>query len=164
MRQPIGPKLRFEILMRDDFTCQYCGAKAPDAALQVDHVIPVADGGPTSRLNLVTACQPCNAGKRTTEAFCHTIEQIQFAEIILDRVRRRFPKQFNAVEAYPIVRRIVSHTYKAAPEILDRCKGMALYWVDEPESYREYIDGCLDQILGSEDYDAREAERIASSR
>ncbi len=59
----ISRRLRFEVLRRDGHTCRYCGAKAPDVALTVDHVIPETLGGSSEPSNLVTACQPCNAGK-----------------------------------------------------------------------------------------------------
>lgn len=62
-RVPIGSKLRFEVFKRDKFTCQYCGAKAPDVLLQVDHIHPVAGGGGNDILNLITSCQSCNGGK-----------------------------------------------------------------------------------------------------
>src|SRR5690606_21472344 len=42
---------------------QYCGESAPHVELQVDHVIPVAEGGKTVKNNLITACRDCNAGK-----------------------------------------------------------------------------------------------------
>lgn len=60
---PISRRLRFEILRRDLHTCRYCGAKAPDVKLTVDHVIPVALGGGDDPTNLVTACVDCNGGK-----------------------------------------------------------------------------------------------------
>ena len=59
----VPPAMRFEVLARDHFTCQYCGTKAPQAKLHVDHVIPFAEGGPTCLENLVTACGVCNLGK-----------------------------------------------------------------------------------------------------
>lgn len=59
-------KKRFEILKRDNFTCQYCGAKAPDAKLHVDHVKPVTKGGENHDDNLVAACVDCNLGKGDT--------------------------------------------------------------------------------------------------
>lgn len=62
-REPISKKLRFETFKRDKFTCQYCGAKAPEAVLHVDHIHPVAAGGKSDPLNLVTSCAPCNSGK-----------------------------------------------------------------------------------------------------
>jgi 5-methylcytosine-specific restriction endonuclease McrA len=30
---------RFRILNRDGFACRYCGRKAPDVMLQVDHIV-----------------------------------------------------------------------------------------------------------------------------
>lgn len=62
-RQGLSRKIRFEVFKRDSFTCQYCGSKAPDVVLQVDHITPVAAGGSNDFLNLVTSCQPCNSGK-----------------------------------------------------------------------------------------------------
>lgn len=62
-RKGIRKSVRFEVFKRDSFTCQYCGQKAPDVVLHVDHIHPVADGGSNDILNLVTACEDCNAGK-----------------------------------------------------------------------------------------------------
>jgi hypothetical protein len=58
------PGLRFKVLSRDNYTCRYCGAKAPDVKLHVDHVIPKALGGRDRLDNLVTACEACNLGKQ----------------------------------------------------------------------------------------------------
>jgi len=63
-RKPISNKLRFEILKRDSFKCQYCGRSAPSVVLEVDHIHPVSLGGNNSPGNLVTACLPCNQAKR----------------------------------------------------------------------------------------------------
>ena len=62
-RKAITKKLRFEIFKRDSFTCQYCGEKAPDVVLNIDHLIPVAAGGTNDILNLIAACFSCNSGK-----------------------------------------------------------------------------------------------------
>jgi 5-methylcytosine-specific restriction endonuclease McrA len=66
MHGPLSPTLRFEILERDHFTCQYCGRKAPDVVLHVDHRLARARGGTNDRSNLVTSCSICNQGKGTT--------------------------------------------------------------------------------------------------
>ena len=55
--------LRWKILERDNFTCQYCGQKAPDVRLEVDHVVAVEGGGTDSPDNLKTSCWACNKGK-----------------------------------------------------------------------------------------------------
>jgi 5-methylcytosine-specific restriction endonuclease McrA len=49
----ITKRLRFEILRRDDFACRYCGGKAPDIELTVDHVTPKALGGTDEPTNNV---------------------------------------------------------------------------------------------------------------
>lgn len=63
-RQPLSKKIRFEVFKRDKFTCAYCGRKAPDVILEVDHIIPVAKGGDNNITNLITSCIDCNRGKR----------------------------------------------------------------------------------------------------
>lgn len=62
-RRSTGKRLRFEVFKRDHFTCQYCGAQPPEVVLVADHITPVAQGGETTLLNLITACEPCNQGK-----------------------------------------------------------------------------------------------------
>jgi len=54
---------RYNILKRDSFACQYCGRKAPNVILEVDHIIPVSKGGSNNPSNLKTACIGCNHEK-----------------------------------------------------------------------------------------------------
>lgn len=56
-------RLRFEILKRDGYQCVYCGKNPTQCPLEVDHVVPEAEGGTDDPENLVTACQDCNRGK-----------------------------------------------------------------------------------------------------
>jgi 5-methylcytosine-specific restriction endonuclease McrA len=51
---------RFNLFLRDQFCCQYCGAKGD---LTFDHVLPRSRGGITSWDNVVAACSPCNLRK-----------------------------------------------------------------------------------------------------
>ena len=60
---PVSKRLRYEVLRRDNYTCRYCGAFAPQAVLEVDHVTPRKHGGKDAPENLVAACQDCNRGK-----------------------------------------------------------------------------------------------------
>jgi hypothetical protein len=62
-RKPLSKRARFEILKRDGFRCRYCGVTPQVRVLRVDHVVPVSKGGTNDAANLVTACDPCNAGK-----------------------------------------------------------------------------------------------------
>jgi 5-methylcytosine-specific restriction endonuclease McrA len=51
---------RFNLFLRDEFSCQYCGSKGD---LTFDHVVPRARGGVTSWENVVAACSRCNLRK-----------------------------------------------------------------------------------------------------
>lgn len=51
---------RFNLFLRDEFKCQYCGSKGD---LTFDHVVPRASGGITSWENVVAACSKCNLKK-----------------------------------------------------------------------------------------------------
>ena len=62
-RQSLSKKVRFEVFKRDSFTCQYCGKKAPEVILVVDHIEPIAKGGSDDMLNLITSCFDCNSRK-----------------------------------------------------------------------------------------------------
>ena len=54
---------RLNIYMRDDDTCQYCGRRLPRTALNLDHVVPRAQGGRTTWENVVCCCVACNLHK-----------------------------------------------------------------------------------------------------
>jgi 5-methylcytosine-specific restriction endonuclease McrA len=51
---------RFNVFLRDRFTCQYCGIRDD---LTFDHVIPRSRGGSTTWENVVAACSACNLRK-----------------------------------------------------------------------------------------------------
>lgn len=60
---------RFNVFLRDEFRCVYCGA-AED--LTFDHLVPRSQGGCTEWTNIVTACAHCNmtkGGRRPDQ--CH---------------------------------------------------------------------------------------------
>lgn len=57
------PLTRKNILLRNNYTCQYCGSKE-GKNMTVDHVIPKSMGGESSWENLVCACKSCNSRKR----------------------------------------------------------------------------------------------------
>lgn len=59
----VSKRLRYEILRRDNHACRYCGAKASEVKLTVDHVVPQSLGGSDDPDNLAAACTACNGGK-----------------------------------------------------------------------------------------------------
>lgn len=59
-------RLRFRVMLRDNFKCQYCGkspATHPGITLPLDHRVPFSKGGESDFQNLLTACVQCNLGK-----------------------------------------------------------------------------------------------------
>lgn len=84
------PGLRFKVLTRDNYTCRYCGAKAPDVKLHVDHVVPKSAGGRDELGNLVTACQACNLGKHAslTEQSLPDLDRVEFWERLREQEER----------------------------------------------------------------------------
>jgi len=72
----VSKRTRYEVLKRDNHTCRYCGASAPDVVLHVDHVTPVALGGSDDPSNLVAACKDCNAGKASTSPDAALVEDV----------------------------------------------------------------------------------------
>lgn len=57
------PLTKKNLLLRDDYRCQYCGIKG-DRTLTIDHVLPRSRQGPNSWTNCVVACFDCNQKKK----------------------------------------------------------------------------------------------------
>lgn len=60
---------RRSVIVRDNYTCQYCGDTPGRGLLTLDHIVPRSKGGQTSWENVVAACRACNMrkGDRTPE-------------------------------------------------------------------------------------------------
>ncbi len=77
----IPPALRNEILERNGFTCQRCGAGPGDpdpitpsrkARLQIDHIRPLTQGGTNDPDNLRVLCTACNQARSNVESASET--------------------------------------------------------------------------------------------
>ena len=55
---------KYNIKLRDDFKCQYCGLRHSARSLTIDHVYPKSMGGKNTWDNLVAACKSCNQSKK----------------------------------------------------------------------------------------------------
>ena len=44
--------------------CHYCGEKFPQSELTLDHIVPVARGGRSTRGNMAVCCRQCNMEKK----------------------------------------------------------------------------------------------------
>lgn len=104
-RKPISKRLRFEVLNRDGFRCQYCGASADEAGLHIDHIIPVARGGTNAKWNLLTACQPCNSGKSDSE-----MNRVTVAEWMVTAMSYKFSYE----RGYPEM--LIEYEFRSLPQ------------------------------------------------
>ena len=44
--------------------CHYCGKPTPAKELTMDHIVPIARGGKSTRGNVVPCCKACNNAKK----------------------------------------------------------------------------------------------------
>jgi 5-methylcytosine-specific restriction endonuclease McrA len=49
-------------------SCYYCGKALAKAEVTMDHIVPISQGGQSSRSNVVPACKACNTLKRDMTA------------------------------------------------------------------------------------------------
>ena len=86
---------RFNVFLRDKFSCQYCG---DGSDLTFDHVVPRSKGGMTRWDNVVTACAPCNlrkGGMLAREARMHPYHEPTRPTVYeLHRNGRLFPPNY----------------------------------------------------------------------
>lgn len=108
----VSKRTRFEVLKRDNHTCRYCGATAPDAVLTVDHVIPTALGGNDDPGNLVAACRDCNFGKASTSPDAAVVEDVRAID----------------VQWASAIRRAAAVRQRARKRRLDYCRAFESEW------------------------------------
>ncbi len=106
---------RFNVFLRDCFSCQYCGDDFPAHDLTFDHLTPRSRGGVTAWTNVVTACSVCNLRKANR----------------LPREAGMYP--LTAPEQ-PSTRRLQQNGRNFPPNYLHHSWGDFLYWDTELES------------------------------
>ena len=86
---------RFNLFLRDRFTCQYCGRQGN---LTFDHVTPRRLGGKTTWQNIATACGPCNmkkGGRTPAQAKMHlSCQPIKPTSWQLQQQGKSFPPNY----------------------------------------------------------------------
>lgn len=126
----ISCRVRFEVLKRDRFQCQYCGRSAPEVLLEVDHVVPRAAGGDDDQSNLRASCQDCNRGKsaRMLEEGASAVSQEA-----VDEMRSR-AERIARQDAYQEARR----SYEAAMQL--RLDAVWEAWCDAWGGYYDEVE------------------------
>jgi 5-methylcytosine-specific restriction enzyme A len=61
-------------------TCYFCGKKVKFKDITMDHLLPLARGGRSTKDNIVPCCKPCNTKKKSMlplewEAYLETISE-----------------------------------------------------------------------------------------
>ncbi|WP_353963755.1 HNH endonuclease [Streptomyces sp. NBC_00237] len=79
-------RIRRAVLARDNYTCVICYAAGTD----VDHIIPVTQGGIDDPVNLRTLCSPCHRVKSERERIA-----------ALPRIHKHRPREENPYLSSP---------------------------------------------------------------
>lgn len=103
---------RFNVFLRDQWECQYCGHAFRTQELTFDHVIPRSRGGRTAWDNIVTACRDCNLLKGSK----------------MPHECGMFPK---AGPRQPSIYELQANGRKFPPNFLHQSWGDFLYWDTE---------------------------------
>ncbi len=104
----VSPQKRNEILERNGYTCQQCGAGAADkdpfnqnrkVRLHVDHIKPKSQGGGDESDNLRVLCSACNQGKSNVQGASESARNLlvrlrraprSVQREVFDELRKRF--------------------------------------------------------------------------
>lgn len=63
-KRTVSRTMFLRVVRRDNQTCQVCGKILKDNEIEIDHIIPYSEGGPTEEKNLRVLCKECNRNKR----------------------------------------------------------------------------------------------------
>ena len=95
----VGAVVCAQVLERDDFMCQHCGAMAGDVDpitggpvwLEVGHLIPKKQGGDDSIFNLQAICSTCYEGRRHISVQPHDADRLwaMVEELLSDDEQKR---------------------------------------------------------------------------
>ena len=97
------PLSRKNVLTRDGFQCQYCGAEHSSGELTIDHVIPKVQSGANEWTNVVACCRHCNmkkGGRTPRQAGMHLVRKpvkptiMEFINLYL---RRKFGMELSEI-------------------------------------------------------------------
>ena len=126
------------IFIRDKYECQYCGSKEE---LEVDHIVPLINGGTNEDDNLITACHKCNTLKsdKSLEEFIKkhssSIKFLDRAYKILDALKEKEKEQEQEQEQY----KEKEKEYSVYGKYLNVCLGA--------EQYNHLLGICASQKL-----------------
>ncbi|GIQ63699.1 hypothetical protein PACILC2_22670 [Paenibacillus cisolokensis] len=100
--------------------CAYCGKeRGPDdgpRSFHIDHVIPLKQGGPNSRWNLVKVCASCNSSKETSSLIDFYNRKPEFTKARYDAVVKGMAEKSGFSETRITELLLSSHEFELAIE------------------------------------------------
>ncbi len=98
----VGRHLRHYVTIRDGGICVYC---QDEVGCEIEHVIPLAQNGPTIKGNLVLSCRRCNRLKRywpnaqpmMEKGLAHLLRLGESLDWLEHRLRRVLPAEIDRV-------------------------------------------------------------------
>lgn len=152
----VSKRLRYEVLRRDNHTCRYCGASAPEVSLTVDHVVPQALGGSDEPSNLVAACAACNNGKTSVPADAPIVADVEQDALrwaaAMDKAAANARAQFEVRLNYRNTFREAWDEWKSGPEHAQQSIPLDSNWETSLDNFYE---------AGLPDWELTEAVRAA---
>jgi len=106
--EKVSAQLRTQILERNGYTCQVCGAGSGDTdpvnpnrkiRLHIDHIVPISRGGTSDPDNLRVLCSACNQGRANIQTPTESTKNL------LARIRRE-PRKVQR-EVYEALKRSI---------------------------------------------------------
>lgn len=109
--EPVPGTLRYEVIKRARGRCEACGVSNRERALQVDHIVPRAQGGSNDLINLQALCSACNAQKLDRDltnfraaqaAYDQRNADCIFCTLPIERIVFRNSLAIAVADAYPV--------------------------------------------------------------
>ena len=91
-RRTVTPKIRLAMLFKADNRCQSCQAKIhPGQKWEIDHIIPLALGGPDSLENMQILCKICHRFKTNQRDITQIakVKRLEIKHLGADAVTKR---------------------------------------------------------------------------
>jgi 5-methylcytosine-specific restriction endonuclease McrA len=82
---------RANILLRDEYTCQYCGCELTQNNFTLDHLVPRSKMGRRSWTNLCVCCKSCNYSRGDDTSIQPLRRPYKPTYYELSKLRRKFP-------------------------------------------------------------------------
>lgn len=101
-RRRLAKAERIRVLKKTNGHCAYCGCKLQYGEMQIDHIIPLSNGGEDVESNMLPSCRSCNhyKGSSKLSTFRRFVEKMP-ETLMRDSVTYRNAVRFGLVVPKP---------------------------------------------------------------